>query len=182
MEYPDNRSERLTLTDEILFTEQQKFKQWWVMLILFGVNGLFFYGAWQQIMEGQRFGNRPMSNTGLLITMGLITLITVLVLSCRLDTIIRKDGIYVRFFPFHLKFKHYAWDRLLKAYVRKYSPIGEYGGWGIRFGLSGRGKAFNITGNKGLQLIFKTNKKLLIGTQKPDEMAEALIRLGALKE
>ena len=170
-----------TMNNEILFVERQKFKQWWLWLILLGVNALFLSGVFKQVMGGQQFGDKPMSNTELLVTTALTVILTLLFVSFHLDTIIRKDGIYVRFSPFHLKFKHYTWDRLTKSFVRQYSPITEYGGWGLRLGLFGKGTAFNVSGNKGLQLEFTDNKKLLIGTNKPEELAETLNKIGQLK-
>ncbi|MCQ0110186.1 hypothetical protein JGC31_01235 [Zhouia sp. CL16] len=58
--------------------------------------------------------------------------------------------------------------------VIKYNPIKDYGGYGWRIGFRGKGKALNIRGNKGIQIIYKNNKKLLIGTQKP-ELADKTI-------
>lgn len=169
------------MSKEILFTEKQKFNQWWVWLILLAINGLFLYGVFRQVVGGQQFGTNPMSNTGLLIATGLTIALTILLLNFRLDTIIKKDGIYVRFFPLHLKFKHYNWSKLSKSFVRKYSPITEYGGWGLRLGIFGKGTAYNVSGNRGLQLVFTDNKKLLIGTHKPDELTETLKKIGQLK-
>jgi hypothetical protein len=171
-----------TMKEEILFTERQRFTQWWLWLILLGINGLFIFGVFMQVIAGKQFGNNPMSNTGLLIATGLSILFTVLFLNFRLETVIKKDGISVRFLPFHLQFKHYTWDKLTKSFVRQYSPITEFGGWGLRFGLFGRGKAYNVSGNKGLQLEFTDNKKLLIGTNKPEELTEALKKIGQLKQ
>lgn len=91
-----------------------------------------------------------------------------------LETIIKPSGIYVRFFPFHFSFKHYPWDSIRKCYVKQYSPIGDFGGWGVRISLFGKGTAYNVDGDYGLQLEFLTPKKLLIGTQKPQELTEAL--------
>lgn len=170
------------MANETLFTERQRFKQWWLWLILLGINGLFLFGVFRQVIGGQQFGDKQMSNIGLLITTGLTILLTILFLNFRLDTLIKKDGIYVRFFPFHLKFKYYAWEKLKKSFVRQYSPIAEYGGWGLRYGFLGKGKAFNVSGDKGLQLEFMDNKKLLIGTSKPDELTEVLKRIGQLKQ
>jgi hypothetical protein len=167
---------------EILFSERQRFKQWWLWLILLGVNGLFLFGVYSQVIEGQQFGGNPMSNEGLLIATGLTIALTILFVNFRLDTTIKMDGVYVRFFPFHLKFKHFAWDKLTKSFVRQYSPLTEYGGWGLRFGLFGKGTAFNVSGDKGLQLEFADNKKLLIGTNKPDELTETLTKIGQLKQ
>jgi len=97
------------MNTKILFTETQMFKQWLLWLILFGINGLFLFGVVKQVIYGEQFGDKPMSNTGLLIATSLTFLLTFLFMSFHLDTIIKKDGIYVRFFPFHVKFKYYAW-------------------------------------------------------------------------
>ena len=172
----------MNMDNEILFTERQRFKQWWLWLILLGINGLFLFGVFRQVIGGQQFGNKPMSDTGLLIATGFTILLTLLFTSFRLETQIKKDGIYVRFFPFHLSFKHYTWDTLTKSYIRQYSAITEYGGWGLRLGLFGKGKAFNVSGDKGLQLEFTNNRKLLIGTNKPEELKEALNKTGQLKQ
>ena len=169
------------MTNEIMFTEQQRFNQWWLWLILLSINGLFLFGVFKQVIGDEQFGKNSMSNTVLLITTGLIGILTLLFASLRLDTLIKKDGIYVRFFPFHVKYKHYAWETLTKCYVRTYSPISEYGGWGLRLGLFGKGKAYNVSGDKGLQLDFATNERLLIGTNKPEELTRILIKIGQLK-
>jgi hypothetical protein len=172
----------MTIDNEILFSERQKFKQPWLWIILFGINGLFLFGVYRQVIHGQQFGDKPMSNATLLIVTGLTFLLTLLFINFRLDTIIKKDGIYVRFFPFHIKFKHYAWDTLTKSFVRQYFAITEYGGWGLRLGLFGKGAAFNVSGDKGLQLEFTNNKKLLIGTNKPDELTQTLSKIGQIKQ
>jgi len=170
------------MANEILFTERQKFKQWWLWLILLGINGLFLFGVFKQVIGGQQFGDKPMSNAGLLIATGLTIALTLLFVNFRLDTTVKMDGIYVRFFPFHLKFKYYPWNSLTKSFVRQYSPLTEYGGWGLRIGLFGKGTAFNVSGDKGLQLEFTNKKKLLIGTNKPDELTETLNKIGQLKQ
>jgi hypothetical protein len=170
------------MDNEILFTEKQRFKQWWLWIILIGINVLFLFGVFKQVIIGHQFGNKPMSNTGLIIVTLLTMLFTLLFLNFRLETKIKKDGIYVRFFPFHFKFKHFTWDVLTKIYVRQYAALTEYGGWGLRFGLFGKGTAYNVSGNKGLQLEFNNNKKLLIGTNKPDELTETLNKIGQLKQ
>ena len=56
--------------------------------------------------------------------------------------------------------------------MRSYNPIRDYGGWGIRWGT--KGKAYNVSGNRGLYLEFSDGKQLLIGLQKPEEFVEAL--------
>ena len=166
--------------NETLFKETQRFKQWWLWILLLGINGLFLFGVWRQIILGNPFGDNPISNAGLLIATGITIILTILFLNFRLDTAIKKDGIYVRFFPFHSKFKRFTWEKINKSYVRSYSPVSEYGGWGLRYGLFGKGRAYNISGNNGLQLEFTDGKKLLIGTNKPDELKTILTGHGKL--
>lgn len=166
----------------IFFTERQRFKQWWLWLILLGLNGLFLFGVFRQVILAKQFGDNPMSNAGLLTASGISIILTLLFVILRLDTVIKEDGVYVRIFPLQLKFKHYAWNDLTKSFVRQYAPIAEFGGWGMRLGLFGRGKAITISGNSGLQLECKNKDKLLIGTNKPEELSGILIQMGQLKE
>ncbi|MCB9251887.1 MAG: hypothetical protein H6605_05430 [Flavobacteriales bacterium] len=166
---------------DILFSETQKFRQIWLWLILLGINGLFIFGIYKQAVLEETFGNDPIKTAGLVVSSAITIALSVLFMNFRLDTNIREDGIYVRFFPFHFKFKHYPWDVLSKSFVRTYSPIKEYGGWGLRFGLMGKGNAYNVSGNQGLQLEFKDKRKLLIGTKKPHELTDALNRIEQLR-
>ena len=83
---------------------------------------------------------------------------------------VRDDGLYIQFFPFSQKL--ISFNNIKTCEVRTYSPIKEYGGWGIRYGK--KGKAYNISGNKGVQLDFYEGQPLLIGSQKPEELAQAI--------
>lgn len=96
-----------------------------------------------------------------------------LLLSMQLRTEIGEEGICVKFFPMFFLDRIIKWEEIEKVYPRKYKPISEYGGWGIRI-THKNGIAYNVRGNKGIQIIFKDGKKLLIGTQKFDEAEEAL--------
>jgi hypothetical protein len=49
-------------------------------------------------------------------------------------------------------------------------------------GLMGKGKAFNVSGNKGLQLEFNDGRKLLIGTSKPEELEAFLLQLNKRRQ
>lgn len=168
------------MENKILFSEKQSFTQWWIWLIMMLINSIWIVAFFVQIIGGTPFGNNPMSDVGIIITAILTILFTVFMTSLYLETQIRTDGVYVKFFPFYLKFKIYPWHEISKCFVRQYKPIIEYGGWGLR-GF-GKNRALNVSGDQGLQLIFINNKKLLIGTNLPDEMKVALMNLGKLKE
>lgn len=171
------------MDSKILFSESQKFRQWWMYLITLGLTAFTTYGVIRQVFFHDPFDNilmgNSISNSALWGSWITSVVITLLVLNVRLQTQIKSEGIDVRFFPFQFGYKHYGWDKMSECYVRKYSPLGEFGGWGYRF--SANGKAFNMSGNMGLQLVFTNNKRLLIGTQQPLEMDKILTDLGRNK-
>ena len=168
------------MKEDILFSERQRFKQIWLWVLLLGINAVALFGFITQVFFGKTFGDEPASNGELAIVLALVTVISFFMYSFRLDTSILKDGIYYRFLPFQKKFKKIEWQSISKAYVRRYRPLIEYGGWGIRFGPLGT--AYNISGNKGLQLVLNSGKKFLLGTQKPEELERVLSHLGQIRQ
>jgi len=168
--------------DGDIFIEEQKFRKMYLWIILVTLNAFYLILIFQLVFFGEISGEIPGTRERLLIFLqsAFIFLITLLMWHLRLDTAIRDDGIYYRYFPFQMKFRKISWSSISRCYVRKYNPIKEYGGWGLRFGLFGKGQAFNVSGNMGLQLVFNNGKRFLIGTQKPDELGESLKKLGRL--
>ncbi len=161
---------------DILYSEKQKFTQVWLIFILIIPVAIAIWGIVQQVIMGVPFGNNPAPDLALVLIFVFMAALAMLFLSMNLQTSIDKTGISYRFFPFHTKSKLIKWTEVDKVYVRKYKPIAEYGGWGIRFGKNG--KALNTSGNKGMQIEFRNGKKLLIGTQRPEELQKVLFQLG----
>lgn len=108
-------------------------------------------------------------------TQALLLLIVVtwpywLVRLMKLVTEVRPDGIHVRLFP--LPTRHISPADIREAQVRTYRPILEYGGWGLRFGFYGM--AYNARGNRGVQLVLQNGRRVLIGSQQPETLLQAI--------
>ena len=156
-----------------MYTETQRFTQWWLWLILIA--------SWIFLIS--TVVTTPAQSTiSYIISFGLGMLLPVLFWQMRLITRITEEGIYVRFIPFHFKEKFFPWETITASYVRTYSPLKEYGGWGIKYGFNGQGLVYNVAGNVGLQLQFKEGEAILIGTQKGEEIKQVLAALGHLTE
>lgn len=149
----------------MIFIEKQRFSQWWLWLLLF----LVVSNLVREFLNGTVEEKQALFFSALT-----LTLTSVLFGIMKLETLIDTNGISVRFFPFHLKKKHFNWDQLESCSIRTYKPVIEYGGWGIRKTFSGKGTAYNVKGKVGLQLVFKNGDRLLIGTQKAEELNEVL--------
>ena len=166
-----------------MFSEEQRFDQLWLKVPLYvlavGNIVLLAYGFYKQLIAGKPWGDNPMSDVALAFTTFAVFLIWGLVFflfeKTKLITTIYKKEIRLRFPPFFYKEKTIPIKLIQKMEVRKYNPITEYGGWGLRYGL--RGKAYNVKGNMGLQIQFINGKKLLIGTQKPDQAKWAITKI-----
>jgi hypothetical protein len=92
--------------------------------------------------------------------------------SLKLKTRIDHEGVHFQMVPFQWKERSIPWTDIDQVYVRKYSPLREYGGWGIRLGRNGW--AYNVRGNYGIQVVKKNGKQILLGTQQPDEVMHSL--------
>ena len=168
-----------------LYQEKQSFlSQTWLMLLVvlsLGLGGgIQLYGAFVQLVLGEPFGDNPMSDGGMIFTT-LFTLLIVggvgyIMFGSRLITEIHPDQIAVKFSPFHRHYRTYAWPDIERIEFRQYKPIMEYGGWGLRGW--GKKRAFNVSGNLGMELYFKNGNRLLIGTRQPDELKNALRQAG----
>lgn len=154
------------MNEKPLFQENQKFTQWWVWAIIIGAN---LIGGYSLLKE---FENNKLSLLFLNLYFLFFGIFILFFYFLKLETIITKDYISIRFFPFHWKERKYFFSEISQMEVIKYSPIFDYGGWGIRYGRNG--KAFNVAGNMGLELHFLNRKNLLIGTQKPEELKKVL--------
>ena len=164
----------------IIFREVQRFHQRWLWVLIIAwalwLIGLFGYGMVQQLVFGKPWGDRPMSDTALTVvgTLAILFAIGIVALfaSTRLITEVRTDGLYIRFVPFHLSFRRIPLEDLAGFEARRYRPIREYGGWGIRFGR--RGRAYNVSGNRGVRIDYANGRHILIGSQQADELAQAI--------
>lgn len=142
-----------------LYRERQKFNQWWIWLLLFFSVGMSAAAGWIDYVENGSW-------VGLIAGLVVVLCILIPMALVELRTEIKKDGIEVGFWPFSRR--RIFRSEIAEARVRKYSPIGEYGGWGFRSGS--QGLAYNTGGNMGLQLRLRDGKRLLIGTQRPEEL------------
>ena len=151
------------------FEETQRFNQLWLWIIIVCVSLLAAIQVPLSLIYAA--GERPMPTSSTLVI--IFSLVFVIGLNAlfsfsRLKTKIDSTGVSIIFKPFVIKPIIFKWDEIEKAFVRKYKPLWEYGGWGVRYRLNSR--AYNTSGNMGLQLYLISGKEVLIGTQKSQEL------------
>jgi hypothetical protein len=156
-----------------IFKEEQRFNQTWLIILML-VSTIVSIGIYVK-----EYTENPENFTNLEVIgfIFLILLVSGFIFFFKLTTRIDEIGIHYKFFPFHWSFRVIHWNEIQKVYVRTYDPFGEYGGWGLKGGIfwdKPTGKAINVSGDIGIQLILKNGKKLLIGTQKQNDTKNVL--------
>ena len=156
-----------------VFKEEQRFRQIWLIIIL----------AVTTIIPITKVLHKHFTENKTITTREFTAILVVIVFSIltlfffKLKTKIDEKGIHYQFSPFHFSMKLIPWNQITKVGIRTYFPISEFGGWGLKGGFffnKGRGKAINVSGNIGVQLILKNGDKILIGTQKKEEALRVL--------
>jgi hypothetical protein len=143
------------------FREEQRFRQPWLMILMAAST---LVAAW----AGQVTNAGPWA---VLAALALPVAIWAWLLSMTLITEVRPEGLYVRFkmlWPERI----IPFNQIAKVEARRYRPILDYGGWGVR-GIVPV-KAFNVSGNRGVLLSLSNGQSLMIGSQRSDQFAAAL--------
>ena len=146
----------------VIYSEKQKFGAWYMSLLFYVMAALCLYTLyrlWGQEMNWVHF---------LAPVLALISIVAMA--SVSLVTRIETRAINVGFPPFSKR--EIPKSEISNAYVRQYSPLGEYGGWGYRTGRNG--KAYSTMGDQGLQLELRDGSRILIGTQRPAQLRKVI--------
>ena len=156
------------MSDKIAFRESQSMRQWWLWAFVLGVQAISFILVFRE--EG--------ISTGILLWI-IIPMFGIngLLYFAKLVTEVREEGIYLRFIPFHFKWVKIDYTNIEQYESIKYNPMRDYGGWGIKWGREG--KAYNISGNLGVKLMLNDGKRIMIGSQRPDQMVEAISKFNS---
>ena len=155
------------------YSEKQRFRHWWLSALILIAPAMLLWLIFQTIVLDQSANNEFVGNIWIIV----ICLIfgagmPAFIYMTTLSTEVRNDGVYVRFNTLHINWVVFEFNDIQKAEALTYRPIMEYGGWGIRFGKNG--KAYNVSGNKGVLLTLSKGKTILIGSQNHEELSLAI--------
>lgn len=89
----------------------------------------------------------------------------------KLITEVREDVLSIRFFLLWPA-REIPWSEIARAEAVTYRPIRDYGGWGVRWGMAGM--AYNVSGNRGVSIQLRSGANLLAGSQRAEELAQAI--------
>ncbi|MCP4612927.1 MAG: hypothetical protein GY845_29900 [Planctomycetes bacterium] len=110
---------------ELIYHEEQSFAMWLRLLVALSMIWIVPLSIVQLIKDSSKSGPPEILPILTLVIAGIFVPIVIggLFWLLKLETEVRSDGLYVRYFPFHINFKRFATDDLSEYYARKYRPI-----------------------------------------------------------
>jgi hypothetical protein len=98
----------------------------------------------------------------------------------RLHVWITNEGIQLKMPPFHIgKGRVIPWQDIASVTLRKVSPFGEFGGWGIRWGF-GKAMGYVWNGKQGMDLKLNNGKRVVVTLMDIEGARAALKQHGAM--
>jgi hypothetical protein len=108
---------------------------------------------------------------GLAASLGIPLVLVVGVL--RMTTVVTPGELHVWFGWLPTYRKVVLLGTVQRVEVVRYRPFADFGGWGIRIGRDGE-RALNARGDRGVRLFLADGTRLLIGSQRPEELARVI--------
>ena len=113
-----------------------------------------------------------MSNGGLIFLTVLLVAVYFRLITVRLVTDVQADELSVGLRGLWKK-RRVRCSAIRSALAVRFDPVREYGGYGIRSGP--RGQAYRAQGNRAVQIELNDGTKLLIGSQRAEDLAQKIM-------
>ena len=166
---------------ETIFREIQRFRQplLWLFIVSLSVSlvGVVSHAMLRQLVLGKPLNQHAIPDTVLVFFGTLLILLIlglpVLLALVRLVTEVRLDGLYFGFFPFQRSLVKVEPAQLKNFEMRVFKSVAELRAW--RDKKLDRGNILTVNGNYGVHLELSTGQCWFIGSQRPDQLAQAIL-------
>jgi len=154
------------------FREVQRPRQYWLKALVYALGFFAWYALAQQIIFDKPIGDNSVPDAVIWLIWLLVGLaLPLLFYRSRLIVEVRSDHLFISYIPFARRSIHCS--EIVDFQARSYHPIKEYGGWGVRR-MPGNKRAYNISGDQGVELELADGQTIMIGSQRPEDLARAL--------
>jgi len=155
------------------FRQVQRPRQIWVTVVILGIAALMWFTVIMQIGFGRTFGANPMPDKMAVVFWLLFGIgFPGMWWFSRLIVVVDDNHVLISYVPYIRREIPYAVIR--EARPLTYQPVADFAGWGIRMWFDRRRVAYSVSGNQGVELIMSDDRTVLIGSQEPQALADAI--------
>jgi hypothetical protein len=153
-----------------VYREEQLFGWWWYALMAAMVAIACYFFSIRH--EADQARSEP-ATLAIVVGLTLPAIFTLGVLRMTTEVTATRIEVWFGWVPTYRR----AFDAgaVRRVEVVTYRPWADCGGWGIRTGPDGE-RVFNARGNRGVRLQMVDGSRLLLGSQTPESLAEAIER------
>ena len=160
-----------------LYREEQSFA-WWVyvllaLMVVLGCSSAAWHPQGREALA--RAARGPWLEVPLAMAVGLVLPPVLIVGVLRMTTEVTPAECRVWFGIVPTYRRAVVLDAIQAIEVVQYRPIRDHWFWGVRMTRDGE-RVMTARGNRGVRLLFADGSRMLIGSQRPEELAEALER------
>lgn len=157
----------------MLFHEVQPLRQWHTRIVLAIPPAALLFIAVRQIAFHRPWAHPPLSNGDLIFLSILLVAVYIRLVTVRLVTELRAAELFVGLRGLW-RVRRVPLTTIHSASAVRYDPVSDYGGYGIRSGTHGLG--YLAYGNRGVELELIDGSHLLVGSQRPEELAAKILQ------
>ncbi|MEO0743990.1 MAG: hypothetical protein AAFY49_01455 [Pseudomonadota bacterium] len=148
--------------ENVLFEETQRLSPLIILAIVAAVLVVFGLVYW-------RTGG-ALSRPVWMLLGGTAVFLAALVAMSRMQTEVTADSVDISMF--YLISESIPHGQIAEHQVLEYRPLREFGGWGLRYGSSGR--AYSMSGSEGVRLVLDDGSQITLGSQNAEALASAI--------
>ena len=160
------------MEDRGLYKETSRWS-WWVTL-LFGITFLPAVIALQQLASGNVGGGdgaMPGWTVVLLLSLGFGLPGAIYAFMGELRVQVKERVLDLRWGYLEVIRKEISFQDVARAEAVTYSPIRDFGGWGIRYGTKGK-RGWTVKGNQALVLHLVDGTRFYVGSDRPERLLQ----------
>ena len=170
----------------VLFQETQSFREtrWiWLIIIPFSVILCipFMYGLYWQLVQGEPWGDKPMSDYALILTSSLtfvlMSVVIWIILSVKLEVSIDNKGVHYRFFPVRPRWILIPANDIDSYEINSKGNFFTTGGLGYHRNFFKKKQSMTIHGGAHMVLRLKNGQRILLGTLQPSELGRTMEKI-----
>lgn len=156
---------------EYVVYEETAVWPWWAATVTYLAAGGGVVVGILDVLQGLATGRPDVVVRGALIAVGALALgVALQVVLGRLRVTVSRTSVLLTYGYTGLVQKLVSFEEIEDVEPVRYSPVREFGGWGIRFGGGGR-KAWTIRGDGAVVLTLDNGTRFYVGSERPERLA-----------
>ena len=162
---------------KVRYYERQYMRHPLLLAVVGFIGALMWVAFVRQIIYNIPFGTNPAPDWLMWLFVLLFGVgLPVLMYGAHLEILLWDGVLMYRYVPFHVRWRTVPCSAIVRAEAVTYSPLREFGGWGIRWGRWGR--AYSASGTRGVRIECREGDRFLLGSGRAQELAQCILICG----